>query len=281
MAQQQEGRPIIIVKKVKKGHAGHHGGAWKVAYADFVTAMMAFFMVMWIVGMDQSVKSAVEGYFQNPIGFQEGKASTRNVIEMGNAPKPPSSLTPVEVVKRQIEEKRYEEIGEKIEMKLEAEDGLGSIAAQVEIVMTEQGLRIELVEGDDGETFFEVGSSALKPPAVRALRIIGGELGASTAPIVVEGHTDSAPYSNNRGYTNWDLSTDRANAARRSMESSGLGTGRIAEIRGYADKQLRVEENPYDNSNRRISILLPFTTGPANIAEGASTLSEMIQPPQS
>lgn len=261
-----EKRPIIVVKKVKKGHA-HHGGQWKVAYADFVTAMMAFFMVMWIIGMDQAVKSAVEGYFQNPIGFSEGRASSTNLIEMGSAPKPPSSIMPVQVVARQIETQRYQDIGEKIEMELESTDGLGTIAAQVEIVMTDQGLRIELVEGDDGDTFFAFGSTGLKPAAERALRVIGGELRLTTAPIVVEGHTDAVPYANRDGYTNWELSSDRANAARRAMEASPLGRGRVAEIRGYSDRQLRVPDDPQDNANRRISILLPFTTAPEEIIE--------------
>ena len=129
--------------------------------------------------------------------------------------------------------------------------------------MTDQGLRIELVEGPDGSTFFAASSAQLKAAADRALRVIGGELMASKASIVVEGHTDAAPYSMGNDYNNWDLSADRANAARRAMEAAGLTHGRVAEIRGYADRKLRNPENPFDNANRRISILLPFTTPPA------------------
>src|SRR5690606_19071122 len=114
-------RKIVVVKKIKRRRGTHHGGAWKVAYADFVTAMMAFFMVMWIIGMDQTVKSAIEGYFKNPIGYQEGPASTRNLIEMGGAPKPPSSIMPLQLVARQIEEQRYREIGERIQLRLQSE----------------------------------------------------------------------------------------------------------------------------------------------------------------
>lgn len=251
-------RPVIIVKKVRKVQGGHNGGAWKVAYADFVTAMMAFFLVMWIISLDDSVRSAVEGYFQNPIGYQDGAAVSRNLIDF-DASQPPSSAMPVHLVARQIEEHRYREIGERIEMRLRADDGLGEIAAQVEIVMTEQGLRIELVEGEDGETFFAAGSAILKPPAARAIRIIARELGATDAPVVLEGHTDAAPYADAGAYSNWELSADRANAARRQIESSGLGPGRVAEIRGHADRALRVPHDPYDNENRRVSILLPFT----------------------
>lgn len=267
----KEAKSIIIVKKKKKGHGGHHGGAWKVAYADFVTAMMAFFMVMWIIGMDQSVKSAVEGYFQNPIGFQEGQASTANPISMGGAPRPASSIMPMQVVARQIEEQRFREIGEKIQVNLEGSDGLGELAAQVEVVMTDEGLRIELIEGGDGEMFFGFASSTLKPAANRALRIIAAELGVSSAPVVLEGHTDAAGYAGQTGFSNWELSADRANAARRSMERSGLIGSRVAEVRGYADRHLRVPENPLDNSNRRISVLLPFTTAPAAVTESGGS----------
>ncbi|MEX2584018.1 MAG: flagellar motor protein MotB [Gemmatimonadota bacterium] len=254
-------RPIIIVKKVVKAQ-GHHGGAWKVAFADFMTAMMAFFLVMWIVGMDEGTKEAIEGYFQNPLGVSTGQGAPMNLIDLGAAASSPASMMPVQLVARQIEEQRYRDIGEKIRIQLEGEDGLGEIAAQVEIVMTDQGLRIELVEGDDGDTFFTSGSANLQRAASRALGLIAGELRASSAPIVVEGHTDAAQYSNNTGYNNWDLSADRANTARRAMEGAGLGRGRIAEVRGYADRQLRITGDPYDNANRRISILLPFTTEP-------------------
>lgn len=260
----KEQKSLIIVKKVKKGHHGHHGGAWKVAYADFVTAMMAFFMVMWIIGMDQAVKSAVEGYFQNPVGFMQGAASTTNPISLGSAPKPESSLVPIHVVSRRIEEQRFREIGDSIRLKLEGPEGLGAIAAQVEVVMTDEGLRIELVEGGDGEMFFGFGSAQLKPAADRALRIIAAELGASHAPVVLEGHTDAARFSRRNGYTNWELSADRANAARRAIEAGGLSAGRVSGVRGYAAEHPRVPENPLDQSNRRISILLPYTTQPTS-----------------
>lgn len=255
-------RTVIVVKKPKRRVRPHSGGAWKVAYADFVTAMMAFFMVMWIIGMDDSVRRAIEGYFQNPIGFREGQTPAFNPLEGGFLPDR-NALTPIQLVARQLEEQHLREIGERIQMKLRSADGLEEIAAQIEIILTEQGLRIELVEGPDGETFFAAGSARLTPSAARALQLIAGELRASPTPIVVEGHTDAAPYANPGGYSNWELSADRANIARQSMESAGLGAGRVAEIRGHADRQLRVPENPFDNSNRRISILLPFATSAA------------------
>jgi chemotaxis protein MotB len=257
----KEARPIIIIKKVVKGHGGHHGGAWKVAYADFVTAMMAFFMVMWIISMDVATKNAIQGYFQDPVGFSQGTGS--NPISLHSNPPPAPVNLPVRVVSRQIEEQRFRDIGEKIQLKLQGPEGLGELAAQVEVVMTDQGLRIELVEGGDGEMFFAFGSSNLKPAAAKALQIIAAEIGASNAPVVLEGHTDAAAFNTANGYTNWELSADRANAARHAMERAGISPGRVAEVRGYADRHPRVEGNPYDKSNRRISVLLPFSK-PAN-----------------
>ena len=241
--------------------------AWKVAYADFVTAMMAFFMVMWIIGMDESTKSAIEGYFQNPVGFSQGTGS--NPISLNANPPPAPVKLPVQMVARQIEEQRYKDIGEKIQLELEGPEGLGDLAAQVEVVMTEQGLRIELVEGGDGEMFFGFGSSNLKPAAAKALRIIAAEIGASDASIVLEGHTDAAAFTTPNGYTNWELSADRANAARQAMERAGISPRRVAEVRGYADRHPRLKGDPYDKSNRRISILLPFSS-PGAIQETES-----------
>lgn len=258
----KEKRPIIVVKKVVKGH-GHHGGAWKVAFADFMTAMMAFFLVMWIVGMNQSTKDAIQGYFQNPIGFSQAHSSLVNPIAQIDPPRPGGGVLPLQLVARQMEEQRYREIGERIEMTLAGPDGLGEIAAQVEIVMTEQGLRIELVEGSDGETFFALGATEITRAADRALQVIAGELRAAGASLVVEGHTDAAPLSRSAGYTNWELSADRANAARRALERHGLAHHRVAEIRGHADRYLRDPGNPFGSANRRISILLPFSTPPS------------------
>ena len=276
-----EKRPIIIVKKISKGHGAHHGGAWKVAYADFVTAMMAFFMVMWIVGMDQSVKSAVEGYFKDPVGFSQGRASSPNPISVGASPRPDASMMPVAIVSRRIEEQRFRTIGDSIKLKLEGPEGLGEIAAQVEVVMTDEGLRIELIEGGDGEMFFGFASAQLKPAAERAIRIIASGLGASNAPVVLEGHTDAARFSARNGYSNWELSADRANAARRVIEDALPGSNRVVGVRGYADEHLRVPENPLDNSNRRISILRPFPTAPVVEERAPTAAAPPVMPPTS
>ena len=257
----KESRPIVIRRVKKGGHGGHHGGSWKVAYADFVTAMMAFFMVMWIIGMDQHTREAIEGYFSNPVGYKKGYSAGKSPISSGNSPGAVKTA-PVRLVNRFDEEKIFERVGAKIHTRLVQEKGLGSVSAQVEVVVTSSGLRIELIEGGAGDTFFPTGSADVKPATRATLRIIAGELSTLSNPVIVEGHTDSAPYSG-VGYSNWELSTERANAARRVMQESGLQPERVVEIRGLADRHLRVPDHPLAPANRRISILLPFRTPPA------------------
>jgi chemotaxis protein MotB len=262
-------RPIIIKKVVKKGHA-HHGGSWKVAYADFVTAMMAFFMVMWILGMDEETRKSIEGYFAaNPSGVTHGYASGVSPIAKGTTPAA-ARVQPLKFVARTTQAQEFRQLADKIEARLEGPDGLGTISAQIEVVVTEEGLRIELIEAQDGETFFGFGSAELKPAALRALRIIGAQLKeSSSSPIVVEGHTDSAPFGS-AGYSNWELSSDRAQAARRALNSSGIPSSRIQHIRGYADQHLRNPKNPLDPSNRRTTILLPFSDDMPDVQFGES-----------
>lgn len=255
-----KGQKKVIVVRKKKGHAGgHHGGSWKVAYADFVTAMMAFFLVMWIIGMDENARNAIEGYFSNPVGYKKGYSSGSSPMSSGNAPSTIQTSRPVRLIMRAAEHERLEEAGANIQSRIQHEIRLREMSMLVEVITTEQGLRIELIEGTDGETFFAVGSSELKPTARTILGVIGDELEVLRNPVVVEGHTDAAMFSSGR-YTNWELSADRANAARRALEQSGIQTDRITEIRGYGSTHLRVPQNPLDPSNRRISILLPFTT---------------------
>ncbi len=258
-------RKIVIVRKVKKGHAAHHGGSWKVAYADFVTAMMAFFMVMWILGLSEDVKTSIENYFSNPTGSVMANSGAMGVSPLPVGTSTPSGeMKPFMLVTRATEQRSFEEIGDRIEARLRSSDGLGSISAQVEIAMTEEGLRIELVEGEGGDLFFALGSAVLKPAAAEALAVIAGELRGASAPIVVEGHTDATP-TRRAWYTNFELSADRANAARRAMEDAGLTRDRVREIRAHADRYLRDPENPLNPANRRISILLPFATPPAEV----------------
>ena len=260
------GRPIIIVKKKAHAHGGHHGGAWKVAYADFVTAMMAFFMVMWILGMDQSLRNSIEGYFSNPVGFKKGYSAGRSPLSSGNSPAS-AQTTPLKLISRRSEEEELKTAGGKIKSRLK-EAGLATIGDRIEIIETQTGLRIELAESSNGNEFFALASAAMTPTMKQTLEIVSRELAPLRNPVVIEGHTDAAQYAGL--YSNWELSTDRANAARRVLEGAGLSGGRVVEVRGLADRELRNPENPLDPRNRRITIFLPFTSKP----DGDSTSTE-------
>ena len=261
-------RPIIVVKKKKHGHGGHHGGAWKVAYADFVTAMMAFFMVMWILGMDQEMKNSIEGYFSNPVGYKKGYSGGKSPLSSGASPAVVQT-TPVRLLSRSQEEHDLEKVGGNIKEKLK-DAGLTAIGDRIEIVKTSEGLRIELAEGGNGQEFFALASAMMTETMRRTLEIIAQELSPLRNPIIVEGHTDAAQFAGL--YSNWELSADRANAARRTLEGAGLNRARVVEVRGMADRQLRNNNNPLDPRNRRITIMLPFTTPPSEEPPGAPTL---------
>jgi len=267
MASPRGGKKIVIVKKKVAGGGGHHGGSWKVVYADFVTAMMAFFMVMWILGMDDQTKMAIEGYFSNPVGYKKGFGSGSSAIFSGSAPttiQRPSLKTVV-----RLQEKRsFDELRQRIEAKLQASDSLKALKTLVEVTVTAEGLRIELIESGSGDQYFGVGSATMKPATKLVLEAIGSELALLQNPIILEGHTDAAKFDPNATYTNWELSSDRANAARRVFMSIGIGEKRLAEVRALADTRLRVKDDPTAAANRRISILLPFSE---NVPEGDGT----------
>ena len=254
------GGKVVIVKKIKKGGHGHHGGSWKVAYADFVTAMMAFFMVMWILGMDEHTRQAIEGYFTNPIGFKKGYSSGSSPLASGSSPASVRQQA-IQLALRSLQQKRFEEIKAMLATRVDSLAARGALHSRVEISITNAGLRIELIENAQGNTFFEFGSAQLKPEGRLALKVIAKELVAMENPLVIEGHTDAAQYTR-RDYSNWELSSERANAARRFLEERGMPRERIVEVNGLADKQLKYPLDPLNPSNRRISILLPFLTAP-------------------
>jgi chemotaxis protein MotB len=271
-------QPIIIVKK-KVHHGGHHGGAWKVAYADFVTAMMAFFLVMWLVGQSQEVKSAVAGYFNDPVAFAQSVAI--GVLPGGagvdnNAPGTPTTIEAAHAV--------LEAAAEQIRQRLNEIPSLSELRDQVEFSVTPEGLRIELVDADES-SFFSSGSSVLRGESNTLLGVIGRELSALDNEIVIEGYTDSTPYASGARYTNWELSADRANAARRSLEQQGLAHERIASVIGHADRLLRHPDEPSNSGNRRVSILVRnFDTSTAPVAAEpepeAEPVSESIAEPE-
>jgi chemotaxis protein MotB len=249
---------VIIVHKKKKGGGGHHGGSWKVAYADFVTAMMAFFLVMWIVGMDSEAKDLVQGYFNNPVGFRRAFGAGADPTSQGSTPVP-SELQRIPLFVRQMEERRFEAVRDDIARELRALEGAEGLQSQIEIVVTPDGLRVELREGRE-ETFFALGSDDLRPAAREALVVIGRNLQRLPNHTVIEGHTDSTPYPS-QSYTNWELSVDRANAARRALVDAGLDPAKVKEVRGYADRAPLEGVAPSDPANRRVTILIPYVEG--------------------
>ena len=256
-----KGQPVVIVKKKGKGHHGHHGGAWKVAYADFVTAMMAFFLVMWLVGQSPNVKAAVAGYFRDPGVFETTRGSgvlpggTEGLRETGVTPVPkpiPDDVKSAQEVLEKAAEHLREALGKLPSLK--------ALEDRIEITVTSEGLRIELLETAKN-SFFAVGSADLLPETVQILAVISQELGTLDNAVALEGHTDSRAYADSKGYGNWELSTDRANSARRAMEKFGLRGGQINGVRGYANTRLRTPKTPLDARNRRISIVVQNGTG--------------------
>ncbi len=249
-----------IIKKKKVQGGGAHGGAWKVAYADFVTAMMALFIVLWIMGQSQAVRQNVAQYFKNP-GLLPGAQGLLETSDLGgDMPTPghsqelqtPSPITPdlaSQVGSLEAVKKRISEIIAQL-------PELSRLKDQVALEITDEGLRIELLDKENSN-FFDLGSANLKPETKEVLRIIARELGKLPNHVGLEGHTDSRPYGT-KNYTNWELSADRANAARRLMEDAGVKPGQVVSVRGCADRQLRNPKDPLDFQNRRVSIMVMF-----------------------
>jgi chemotaxis protein MotB len=235
-------QPIIVIKK-KGGHGGHHGGAWKVAYADFVTAMMALFIVLWLTSQSDAVKKAVAGYFNDPKGLATLLGTTLSGTGNGTAP----AVDP--------NQKQLQDLKEKLEKEIEASQELQKLIKQIEIKITPEGLRIELLEGKDG-TFYQSGSAQLSPDGQQLLALLATELKTLPNQLLIEGHTDAAQYSKDANYSNWELSADRANSARRLLQQDGVRSDQVTQVRGFADQMLRVKDNPFDPSNRRITILV-------------------------
>jgi chemotaxis protein MotB len=236
----EQAPPIIVIKR-KKGHAGHHGGAWKVAYADFVTAMMALFIVLWLMNASKQVQEAVGGYFKDPRGTAKVVGSNRNGTDQFIALKPQD----------------MKKLKEDLLQSIHHIDHSDKLKNQIEITITPEGLRIELMEAPKG-TFFQLGSATPTPALRTLLQLLSQQLGKLPNTISIEGHTDSRPYAGKSGYDNWDLSADRANEARRLMQQEGLKPGQISQVRGFADRRPRIPDHPDDSSNRRISVIVQY-----------------------
>ncbi|MBU0599252.1 OmpA family protein [bacterium] len=284
--EKEEKKNIIIIKKVNKGgHGGGHGGSWKVAYADFVTAMMLFFIVMWLINMlTPSQRDGVASYFQT---FSIFEKSSFSVMEKGAlSEKPCLSKTPEkglekkeklektkqeameekekELEKKEKELKKKEEqlknkettpevesLKEKLDEKLK---NLSLDRSQIKIEADNKGVKIQLSE-TEGNPLFPKGSPELTPHAKKMLRKIAEDIKGTNYKLIIEGHTDAHPYVSAE-YTNWELSTARASKARRELELNGIDAKRFKQVVGYADTELLVKDNPYDSKNRRITVLL-------------------------
>ena len=256
-------QPIIIIRKKKAPHAAHHGGAWKVAYADFVTAMMALFIVLWLMASSEQVKKSIAAYFLDPKGHKQ---------EVGSGGLNGSGKS------------MYLSINDMKKLKAKLEQAFRSLPSveklkdQITMTITGEGLRIELVENSNG-VFFESGNAQPTTLGLQAIGLLASQLGDLPNAIILEGHTDAAAYGTAKGYGNWELSTDRAHEARRIMQAHSVRPDQIKQIRGYADQSPRNAANPLDPSNRRISVIVLY--GDPSTASDAAAKSVAAKTPGS
>ncbi len=231
--------PIIIKKNVS--HGGHHGGAWKVAYADFVTAMMALFIVLWLLNSSQQIKEAVGGYFKDPTGTAKNVGSDMTGAGENFV----------------ISKDNMEQLKEQLQKAIREVPNFDKLKNHIDMTVTNEGLRIELSESATG-TFFDSGSPKISGDGSELLTALAQDLGKLPNKLALEGHTDSKQYTEGGTYGNWELSTDRANAARRLMMQHGVGENQVTQVRGFADQRLRKKDEPLDPSNRRISLIVQY-----------------------
>jgi chemotaxis protein MotB len=245
----QDTPPIIVIKK-KGNHAGHHGGAWKVAYADFVTAMMALFIVLWLLNSSEQVKKAISAYFQDPSGA--GQQTGSSMSGSGEA---------VSLRKDEIKDLR-----DKIEHALKRSPEFEKFKDYIQMSVTGEGVRVELMESEKG-VFFESGSPEPSAAGRELLNTLAEELAKLPNAVLLEGHTDAKPFVGRGGYSNWELSADRANAARRLI-GPVMRADQIMQVRGYADQDLRDKEHPQAAGNRRISVIVRYLSPLPATTEG-------------
>ena len=266
--------PPIIVKKITMVAGGHHGGAWKVAYADFVTAMMAFFLLMWLLGATtEKQRKGIADYFTPTLVKMRQESAGANgllggssITDADNYPNRagqtgnkaltiPRDATggPKEGAKKSAEQ--VKKMQEKLAAKLNASVQVAKLAKQVRMVETAEGIRIDLVDDADF-SMFQLGTTVLTPQASELLKVIAGTLGPEVGGLSIRGHTDAVPWKGGAGANNWSLSAGRAEATRQALMRDGIAEGRFRKIEGVADREPLVRDNPADPRNRRISILL-------------------------
>jgi len=256
----------IIIKKVKAHSHPHHGGSWKVAYADFVTAMMAFFMVLWIMGLSDQTRTQVAGYFNDPLGFAKTEPKSDNAVAVKSVQSPKSGATKTqgkqgnEGKKRKAAHKLEKELKEKLShMKSPA---MKKFAGATDIVETPDGTRIEFAETKDTE-FFQVGSAEFTPAAREFISGLAPIFAGQNQEMAFEGFTDARPYGKGAEYDNYDLSVDRAKALKHLLFESKVPSKLFAGVRGYGSQDLKFPGDPYASENRRVAILVNMATADA------------------
>lgn len=268
----------IIVKKIKKGGHGHHGGAWKIAYADFVTAMMAFFLLMWLLGSTtKEQKQAISDYFNNPNPISGPGGASTSMIKIGGGKdvtysegdtkkgsnpdkKPKETLPPPQKSEvgqiTQDDKQRLLDLKKELEKEIEASEALKPFKDQLLLEITKEGLRVQIIDKEN-RPMFSSGSAVMQPYALGILKEIGKVINHVPNKISLSGHTDATPYSKFNGiYTNWELSADRSNASRRALISGGMDEGKVARVVGLSSAVLFDKDNPFNPINRRISIIV-------------------------
>ena len=267
----------IIIKRIKKGGHGAHGGAWKIAYADFVTAMMAFFLLMWLLGSTtEGDKKGIADFFNSPLKVAlmggSGSGDSSHVVKGGgtdlsrqggqvkSGENPPQrktiNLQAFKAEQRRAEQERLTELKDKVEAQIGGNAKLAALKSQMRLDMTADGLRIQITD-ELNRPMFDSGSATVKPYMRELLGLIGEVLAEVPNRLTLEGHTDAAPFSaGERGYSNWELSSDRANASRRELIAGGLPQERVLRVQGLASSSLFDRAAPLSPANRRISIIV-------------------------
>ncbi len=272
----EENTQPIVIKKIKKGGHGHHGGAWKIAYADFVTAMMAFFLLMWLLGSTtKEQKQAISDYFNNPSPIAGPGGASTSMIKIGGGkditysegdmkkgsnpdekPKKTEETAPEVGQITQIDKERLVALKKELEDAIDANEALKPFKDQLLLELTKEGLRIQIVDKEN-RAMFTSGSSVMQPYAVKILNEIGKVINHVPNRISLSGHTDATPYSKFSGiYTNWELSADRANASRRALVHGGMDDAKVARVVGLSSAVLFDKADPVNPINRRISIIV-------------------------
>lgn len=274
----EDGERPIIVRKVKKvSHGGHHGGAWKVAFADFAVAMMAFFMVLWLMeAATVKEKQAISGYFNDPSGFTEGGSpyvidleGSLNDTDSSDVGGKEETVSKEELEARrivvdentvqdlvkQIEMKKFKELQSTLQAKIAENPELEKYKDQIIMEITDDGLQIQIVD-KDSRPMFDSGSNKIKNYTTIILEELASTIGTLENKISVSGHTDAAAFTERKDYSNWELSSERANSARRSLVRGGIAEEKIAQVVGLSSSVLFDQEDPLNPTNRRISILV-------------------------